>query len=239
MIRLEHVSHDFMHQDHTNRILNDINLEIKKQEIFGLVGHTGSGKSTLLRIMNGFIEASEGNVYLFDEKLNHNNKKRLVKKTSMIFQHFNLLSNLNVLDNVMLPNKIRKIDKTVSKENALKYLKYVGLEGYENRYIKTLSGGQKQRVAIARTLMSEPEVILCDEPTSALDGKMRHDILKLLKDINEAMGTTIVLVSHDISVIKSLCHRVAILEEGTIQDVIDVKYSSIKIESYQEALGHV
>ena len=235
MIRLEGISHDFK----PRRILNDINIDIKPREVYGLVGNTGSGKSTLLRIMNGFIEPTMGNVYLMGEKMTKENRGKLVKRTSMIFQHFNLLSNLNVLENVLLPNKLRKMDKEKSIEKARRFLKFVGLQDYENAYIKTLSGGQKQRVAIARTLMSEPEIIFCDEPTSALDGEMRQEVLKLLRDINEQMGTTIVIVSHDISVIQAMCHRAAILEDGQIRDVVTLERQPLKSLSYQEALKHV
>ena len=235
MIRLEGISHDFK----PRRILNDINIDIKPREVYGLVGNTGSGKSTLLRIMNGFIEATKGQVYLMGEKMTKENRGKLVKRTSMIFQHFNLLSNLNVLENVLLPNKLRKMDKEKSIEKARRFLKFVGLQDYENAYIKTLSGGQKQRVAIARTLMSEPEIIFCDEPTSALDGEMRQEVLKLLRDINEQMGTTIVIVSHDISVIQAMCHRAAILEDGQIRDVVTLERQPLKSLSYQEALKHV
>lgn len=235
MIRLEGISHDFK----PRRILNDINIDIKPREVYGLVGNTGSGKSTLLRIMNGFIEPTMGKVYLMGEALTKENRGKLVKQTSMIFQHFNLLSNLNVLENVLLPNKLRKMDKEKSIEKARRFLKFVGLQDYENAYIKTLSGGQKQRVAIARTLMSEPEIIFCDEPTSALDGKMRQEVLKLLRDINEQMGTTIVIVSHDISVIQAMCHRAAILEDGQIRDVVTLERQPLKSLSYQEALKHV
>lgn len=235
MIRLEGVSHDFK----PRRILSDINIDIKPREVYGLVGNTGSGKSTLLRIMNGFIEATEGQVYLMGEKMTKESRGKLVKRTSMIFQHFNLLSNLNVLENVLLPNKLRKMDKEKSIEKARRFLKFVGLQDYENAYIKTLSGGQKQRVAIARTLMSEPEIIFCDEPTSALDGEMRQEVLKLLRDINEQMGTTIVIVSHDISVIQAMCHRAAILEDGQIRDVVTLERQPLKTLSYQEALKHV
>lgn len=236
MIQLEHVSHDFMHQNKPRRILSDINLTINASEVFGLVGDTGSGKSTLLRIMNGFIKSTEGVVYLMDQKMDRNSQSELVKRTATIFQHFNLVSNLTVLDNVILPNKLRKMDKEKSIEKAHQYLEFVGLKGYELSYPRTLSGGQKQRVAIARTLMSDPDIIFCDEPTSALDFNMRIEVLKLLREINETMGTTIVIVSHDISVIQTMCHRVAILENGTISDIVDIDRKEIEAISYKDAL---
>ena len=236
MIQLENVSHDFIHQKEPKRILKDINLSVEGGEVFGLVGNTGSGKSTILRIMNGFIKPTKGRVSLLGQVLDDENKHDLVKRTAMIFQNFNLLSNLNVLENVLLPTKLRKMDSDKSLEIAKDYLRYVGLEGYEEAYIKTLSGGEKQRVAIARTLMSEPDIIFCDEPTSALDGEMRYDILRLLRDINETMGTTMIVVSHDISVIETLCHQAAILENGQIDTVIPIDRKEIKNISYREAL---
>ena len=236
MIKFENVYKSYNHQNKDEVILENINLHIKEKEIFGLVGDTGSGKSTMLRIMNGYIEASSGSVFLFNELLTKKNRSKLVKQTSMIFQNFNLLSNLNVIDNVLLPNKIRKIDKDISYNKALELLDFVGLKDYINAYPKTLSGGQKQRVAIARVLMSDPKVIFCDEPTSALDSNMSSEILMLLKSINEKYGTTIVIISHDISVIKAICDKAAILKDKNIIDVVKVKKELIKNLSYSEAL---
>ncbi|NLV88130.1 MAG: ATP-binding cassette domain-containing protein [Tissierellia bacterium] len=236
MIRLENVSKKFKINGRDDTVIKDINLSINKKEIFGLVGETGSGKSTILRLMNGFIEPDEGSIYLRGEKLDRKTRHQLVKETSMIFQGFNLLSNLNVIDNVLLPTKIRKGNKKENIDKAKELLSFVGLEDFHQSSIRTLSGGQKQRVAIARTLITNPKIIFCDEPTSALDDKMSYEILKLLKDINEKFGTTIVLVSHDISVIKALCNRVAILENGRIVDIVSLTTKEIKPVSYKEAL---
>jgi len=236
MIRLENVSKKFKINGRDDTVIKDINLSINKKEIFGLVGETGSGKSTILRLMNGFIEPDEGSIYLMGEKLDRKTRHQLVKETSMIFQGFNLLSNLNVIDNVLLPTKIRKGNKKENIDKAKELLSFVGLEDFHQSSIRTLSGGQKQRVAIARTLITNPKIIFCDEPTSALDDKMSYEILKLLKDINEKFGTTIVLVSHDISVIKALCNRVAILENGRIVDIVSLTTKEIKPVSYKEAL---
>lgn len=236
MIRLENVSKDYKMNGKTIRVLNDIHLSIYKKEIFGLVGTTGSGKSTMLRLMNGFIEPDSGHVYLMGQKLDHHTKHELVKHTSMIFQNFNLLNNLSVIDNVVLPTKFRKGSKKENSQKAKELLSFVGLSNFENSFVSTLSGGQKQRVAIARTLITNPQIIFCDEPTSALDEKMSYDILKLLKDINEKFETTIVLVSHDLSVIKALCNRVAIIQNGEITDVVSIKTNHLTPVSYKEAL---
>lgn len=236
MIRFENVSKNFMINGEETKVIDDISLQVDKKDIYGLVGGTGSGKSTILRLMNGFIKPDSGSIYLMGRKIDMETRHELVKDTSMIFQAFNLLSNLNVIDNVLLPTRLRKGNKKDNINKAKELLSYVGLSQFEKAYIKTLSGGQKQRVAIARTLMTNPKVIFCDEPTSALDEKMSYEILKLLKDINEKFHATIVLVSHDISVIKALCNRVAIIEDGKAADIISLETKKILPISYREAL---
>ena len=236
MIRFENVSKEFIINGKQSKIVDDINISIDEKEIYGIVGETGSGKSTILRLMNGFIEPDKGSIYLMNERLDHLSKHNLVKETSMIFQSFNLLGNLNVLENVLLPTKLRNGNKIDNLNKAKELLSFVGLSDFEQSYIRTLSGGQKQRVAIARTLMTNPKLIFCDEPTSALDEKMSYDVLKLLKEINKEFGTTIVVVSHDIAVIKALCNRVAIIEDGAITDVLSLETQELKPLSYKEAL---
>lgn len=236
MIRLENVTKNFLINGVESKILNSISISINRKEIYGLVGQTGSGKSTILRLMNGFIEPDSGEIFLMDKKLDKTTKHDLVKDTSMLFQNFNLLGNLNVINNVLLPTKLRKGNKKEDIEKAKELLNYVGLSNFEQAYIKNLSGGQKQRVAIARTLMTNPRLIFCDEPTSALDDKMSYEVLKLLKDINEEFETTIILVSHNISVIKALCNRVAIIEDGKISEIVSLKTKNIAPVSYKEAL---
>lgn len=186
--------------------------------------------------MNGFITPDEGEIYLLGQPLNKKTRKDLVKKTSMIFQNFNLVNNLTVLKNVLLPAKIRKKDGHESLLEARKLLSYVGLSEYEDKYIKELSGGEKQRVAIARSLMSNPKILLCDEPTSALDQSISIEILNLLKDINEKYETTIVFVSHNIETIKMLCTKALILNEGEVQDIIKLKSKPIINLTYKERL---
>lgn len=236
MIRLENVSKVFNLNGKENIVINDISVSIERKEIYGIVGETGSGKSTILRLMNGFIQPDGGVIYLMGERLDEKSRQRLVKDTSMIFQGFNLLGNLNVLDNVLLPLKIRKEKDKDNINRAKELLSFVGLSNLEKSYIRNLSGGEKQRVAIARTLMTNPKLIFCDEPTSALDEKMSYEVLKLLRDINEKFETTIVVVSHDISVIKSLCNRVAIIDEGRLADVVSLRTKELRPTSYREAL---
>jgi len=235
LIRLEKVSKDFFIGGEKTRVIDGINLHVDKKEIFGLVGETGSGKSTILRMMNGFIEPDEGSIYLMGKLLNSDTRHELVKETSMIFQGFNLLGNLNVIENILLPTRLRKGNQGENIEKARELLSFVGLSEFEEAYIRTLSGGQKQRVAIARTLITNPRIIFCDEPTSALDEKMSYEILRLLKDINERFETTIVMVSHDIGVIKSVCSRVAVMEDGRISELISLTPKGIEPVSYKEA----
>lgn len=238
MIRLEKVTKSFLINGKPSLVLKDIDLSIGKKEIYGLVGETGSGKSTLLRLMNGFIAPDTGSIYLMGQKLSPATRQELVKDTSMIFQGFNLLGNLNVIDNVLLPTRLRHGNKRDNLKKARELLSFVGLSEFESAYTRNLSGGQKQRVAIARTLITQPKLIFCDEPTSALDEKMSYEILKLLKMINEEFETTIVLVSHDISVIKALCSRVSIIEKASILDTVSLKTKELLPVSYKEALGH-
>lgn len=236
MIRFENVTKKFYINGKESRVINDISFSIYEKEIYGLVGETGSGKSTILRLMNGFIEPDNGSIYLMGKKLDKTIKHELVKDTSMIFQGFNLLGNLNAIDNVLLPTRLRKGNTKDNIKKARELLNFVGLADFEESYIRNLSGGQKQRVAIARTLITNPKIIFCDEPTSALDEKTSYEILKLLKDINEEFGATIVLVSHNISVIKALCNRVGIIEDGRISDIVSLKTKKIMPTSYKEAL---
>lgn len=235
MIRFENVSKKFDINGKETVIVERVNLMIKKQDIFGLVGGTGSGKSTILRMMTGFIQPDGGEIHLMGHRLNRKNRHKLVRETSMIFQSFNLLGNRSVIDNVLLPTKLRKGDRAANVQKARELLGFVGLSDFENAFPRTLSGGQKQRVAIARTLMTNPKIIFCDEPTSALDEKMSFEVLNLLKEINTRFETTMVVVSHDISVIKALCNQVAIIEDGRIDCIIPLQPHKVEPVSYQEA----
>ena len=237
MIELRNITKIYEINGQEEIIIDRIDLKVEEREIFGLVGETGSGKSTILRMMTGFIEPEEGEIFLMGQKLDHGSKHELVRHTSMIFQSFNLLGNLSVLENVLLPCRLRqRIDRS-SEARARELLDFVGLTSHVEAEIRTLSGGQKQRVAIARALMIQPKVIFCDEPTSALDERMSGEILTLLKHINQRFGTTIVLVSHDISVIKALCDRVAVIEQGRIEAVHQLAPGEIRPITYQEAFG--
>lgn len=236
IIKFKNVSKKFIDNKEEQEVLNDVSFEIEKGTITGIVGNTGSGKSTILKLVNGFLISDSGKVLIDDVLLTNDNKKEVVRETSFIFQHFNLLNNLNVLDNVSLSLKLKGIKKPERTSKSLEVIDYVGLSHLVNNYPKTLSGGEKQRVAIARSLMTNPRILIMDEPTSALDQKMSLDILKLLKDINQKDKTTMVIVSHDLDLLKSICSKVIILEEGTISSIVEIDNKDIVNKSYKERL---
>lgn len=199
--------------------LQDINLQVDKGQIFGVIGKSGAGKSSLIRCMNLLERPTKGEVIISDVDLTQLSAKALRaerRKIGMIFQHFNLLSSKTVYDNVALPLKLAGVGKDEIKQRVNELLGLVELSDKKNVYPKQLSGGQKQRVAIARALASEPEVLLCDEATSALDPHTTKNILKLLSDINQQLNLTIVLITHEMAVVKEICDHVAVIEQGKI-----------------------
>ncbi len=206
--------------------LKDVSLDIREGEIFGIIGMSGAGKSTLVRTLNRLEEISEGEVDFYGEdigRLKPAELRKLRQSIAMIFQGFNLLMQKTVLDNVMLPLKIAGIPRPERRAKALEMLKVVGLEDKKDSYPARLSGGQKQRVAIARALAADPKVLLCDEATSALDPKITEEILLLLQEINRTRGLTVVIITHEMSVVEKICDRVAIIDEGVLAEVGDVK----------------
>ena len=185
-----------------------INLKINKGEIFGLIGQSGSGKSTILRIIQGLLKADKGEINIAKNT-----------ETAYIFQEFNLLYNKNVFDNIALPLILKK---KFSTEKVEEVLKFVGLSDKKKSFIASLSGGERQRVAIARALVSNPQLLLCDEVTASLDKSVKDEILDLFEEINKKYGTTILVVTHELEVVKRLCSRVAIIEKGKITDIFNV-----------------
>lgn len=201
-------------------VLRDINITINEGEIYGLIGHSGAGKSTLLRCINGLETYTGGSVKVRGrevKELNPTELREFRKGLGMIFQNFNLMNRKNVFDNVALPLEVWGIEKSKIKEKVENLLELVGLSEKRNAKPAELSGGQKQRVAIARALSLDPEILLCDEATSALDPKTTKDILSLLLKINEQLGITIVIVTHQMEVIKEVCQRVALIDGGKIR----------------------
>lgn len=208
------------------QVLKDVSIEIESGEIFGIIGHSGAGKSTLLRCINGLEEYQEGNVLVSDKEVKSLNEKQmrdLRKELGMIFQHFSLLERKTVFDNVALPLECFGYTKSEIKKRVLELLEVVGISEKKNDKPRNLSGGQKQRVAIARALALNPQVLLCDEATSALDPNTTKSILSLLEDINKKLGITIIVVTHQMEVIKQICGRVAIMENGEVLEVGDTE----------------
>lgn len=201
-------------------VLKDITLEIKKGEVFGLVGHSGAGKSTLLRCINGLETYDKGSILVNQEQevkaLGNKSLRSFRKNLGMIFQHFSLLERKNVYDNIALPLECWGYNKADIDKRVLELLELVGLSDKKKNKPRELSGGQKQRVAIARALALNPNILLCDEATSALDPNTTKSILALLRDINEKLGITVIMVTHQMEVVKEICQRVAIMEDGQV-----------------------
>ena len=199
--------------------LQNINLSIGKGQVFGIIGTSGAGKSTLIKILTSLEEPTEGEIWIAGEEITSYTKKTLRvarKKTGVIFQHFNLFSSRTVLENVTYPLEIQGVALQEREKRAHEVLSFVGLAGKESDYPSALSGGQKQRVAIARALASNPEVLFCDEATSALDPQTTSQILSLLAELNKRLGITIVMITHQMQVIKEICTHMAVLEKGEI-----------------------
>ena len=206
--------------------LKDVSLSIEEGEIFGIIGMSGAGKSTLVRTLNRLEDVTSGCVRFYGKDLADLKPKELREvrhSISMIFQGFNLLDQRTVIENVEQPLRIAGVPRKVRRKTAEEMLKVVGLEEKKNEYPARLSGGQKQRVAIARALSADPKVLLCDEATSALDPKMTGEILDLLKTINSERKLTIIIITHEMSVVEKICDRVAIIDDGNLVEVGDVK----------------
>lgn len=207
------------------KALDQINLEIEKGDIFGIIGMSGAGKSTLVRCLNYLEKPTKGTVQIKDKELSQLKGRKLRQerqKISMIFQHFNLLMQKNVIDNICFPLEIAGVKKRDAQKRAKELLEIVGLSDKGKSYPAQLSGGQKQRVAIARALANNPEILLCDEATSALDPQTTQSILELLQQINQDYGITIVIITHEMSVVQKICNKVAILESGHLVETGNV-----------------
>ena len=200
-------------------ILHNINLSIENSDIFGIIGYSGAGKSTLLRLINALDVFQQGKILVDNNvinKLNGYDLRLLRQKIGMIFQNFNLLSSRNVFDNIALPLEIAGWSKTDINNRVNELISLVDLEEKKGFYPKDLSGGQKQRVGIARALANNPTILLCDEATSALDPANTNAILKLLQNIQQQLNITIVIITHQMNVIKSICNKVAVMDKGYI-----------------------
>ncbi len=230
LIEIKNLTKTFDLDGTTVTALNNVSLHIEKGDIFGIIGMSGAGKSTLVRSINFLERPSEGSVRIDGVDLAELSEKELRQKRSgigMIFQNFNLLEQKNVLDNICFPLEITGVKKKEAKVRAQELLKLVKLEEKEKAYPSQLSGGQKQRVAIARALATNPQILLCDEATSALDPQTTASILALLREINEELGITIVIITHSMAVVTEVCKRVAIIdggrlvEEGPVREIFE------------------
>ena len=219
MIKLENIDVTFKQGAKVVNAVKNVSLDVESGDIYGIIGYSGAGKSTLVRTINLLQRPTKGNVVVNGVDLLQLKPKGLRearKKIGMIFQHFNLMNTLSVFDNVAFPLKKSGKTKSEIEEKVLSLLELVGLEDKVNSYPRQLSGGQKQRVAIARALANDPDVLLCDEATSALDPKTTYSILELLKKVKVQLGITIVIITHEMQVVKEICNKVAVMEEGEV-----------------------
>lgn len=219
MIEIKNISKTFHQKKQSFKALDDVSLTIEKGDIVGIIGFSGAGKSTLIRTVNLLEKPDNGQIIINGKDFTKLNSKQLAnerKKIGMIFQHFNLLSSRTVFENIALPLELDNVSKNEITRKVNELLKIVGLEEKANDYPKSLSGGQKQRVAIARALANDPYLLLCDEATSALDPATTQSILQLLRDINQRLGITILLITHEMEVIKTVCNHVAVIDKGKL-----------------------
>lgn len=228
MIVLENLRKTYATPERVSHALAGVSLRIDRGEIFGIIGRSGAGKSTLIRMLNLLERPTEGRVVINDQEitaLGDAELRTFRQSVGMVFQHFNLLSSRTVCDNVCFPLRLAGMNRRQQLERAAEVLALVGLSDHADKYPRQLSGGQQQRVGIARALASKPQLLLCDEATSALDPETTQSILRLLVDINRNLGLTIVLITHSMDVIRSVCDRVAVIDAGQIVehgDVLDV-----------------
>ncbi|MDN5423544.1 MAG: ATP-binding cassette domain-containing protein, partial [Chryseobacterium sp.] len=236
MIEIKNISKTFHQKKQSFKALDKVSLSVEKGDIVGIIGFSGAGKSTLIRTVNLLERPDEGQIIINGRDFTQLSSKQLAgerKKIGMIFQHFNLLSSRTVFDNVALSLELDHVSKEEINRKVNELLKIVGLEEKAKDYPKSLSGGQKQRVAIARALANDPYLLLCDEATSALDPATTQSILQLLRDINQRLGITILLITHEMEVIKAVCNHVAVIDKGkllakgTLSEIISDKENPV------------
>ena len=242
MIKLKNISKVFDISGKKLTALDNVSLEVARGQICGVIGASGAGKSTLIRCVNLLERPTTGTVEVDGMELTRMSENELIharRNIGMIFQHFNLLSSRTVFDNIALPLELEKTPTNKINEKVTALLELVGLADKRDTYPANLSGGQKQRVAIARALASEPHVLLCDEATSALDPATTQSILKLLKEINRTLGITILLITHEMEVVKRICDQVAVIDKGRLieQGTVSEIFSNPKTELAQEFIS--
>ena len=233
MIEIKDLTKEFQTADGTVEALRNVNLNIQDGDIYGIIGMSGAGKSTLVRCINMLERPTKGQVLIDGQdiaKLSDKELRAVRRNVTMIFQGFNLLMQRTCLKNICFPLELIGMDKEKAKKRALELLDVVGLPDKANAYPAQLSGGQQQRIAIARALATDPKVLLCDEATSALDPKTTHAILELIRDINQRLGITVIIITHQMSVVEEICSRVAILDSGSVveEGMVSEVFSSPK-----------
>lgn len=229
MIKLINISKKY--DEKSAFFLNNINLEINSNEIFGIVGKSGAGKTSIINIVSGLVTPDSGDISFNDVnllKLNPQERRLYRKQIGFVFQNFNLLNNLTVEQNIILPLKLSKNERGLGEDKIDELIAYVGLTSKRNKYPHQLSGGEKQRVGIARALINEPKLLLCDEITASLDPETATKILNLLTKINNDKNIPIIFVSHDLLAIKNTCSRAAIIENGTVREIVNIANNGTK-----------
>ncbi|MDQ8919320.1 ATP-binding cassette domain-containing protein [Acinetobacter baumannii] len=224
-VNILNVEKEFKTKEGQFKAVNNVSMQVLDGDIYGVIGFSGAGKSTLLRMINLLEEPDQGDIKIFGQSLLDLSKKELLqqrKSIGMIFQHFNLLQNKTALENVELPLEFSRVSRKERRIIALDCLKIVDLADKKDAYPAKLSGGQKQRVAIARAISSQPKILLCDEPTSAVDPKTKQTILEYLKKINQQLGITIIIVTHEMQLIHEICNKVSVMENGEIVESFDL-----------------
>ncbi len=244
LLKLVNVTKTFYSDGKEFDAVKNVSLEIKKGEIFGIIGLSGAGKSTLIRCMNRLETPTSGDILIDGESILKMRGEQLIqlrKKVTMIFQQFNLLMQRTVAKNVRYPLELAGVPRAKANQRVRELLEIVGLSDKADNYPAQLSGGQKQRVAIARALASDPEVLLCDEATSALDPMTTQSILALLQDINRRLGITIVIITHEMAVIRQICTHVAILDGGEVAEEgsVDEVFTHTRSEAGRRLFGFV
>lgn len=244
LISIKQLKKIFTTEEQSITAVDSITLDIREGEIFGVIGYSGAGKSTFVRLLNRLEEPTDGTVFIDGREITKLRGKelRLARQDiGMIFQHFNLLWSRTVEENIAFPLEIAGIGKAERKKRVQELIDLVGLSGREKAYPSQLSGGQKQRVGIARALANKPKVLLCDEATSALDPETTNSILDLLIDINEKFGLTIIMITHEMHVIRKICHRVAVMENGKIveQGTVDDIFTNPQQEITRKFVSQV
>ena len=222
MIEIKNVTKTFSTKSENIHAVNEVSLSIQDGEIFGIIGYSGAGKSTLIRLINQLETQTTGDIFIDEVNIKQLSQKELRfqrQSIGMIFQHFNLLWSRTVQKNIELPLELAGVSKEERQKQAKELIELVGLTGRENAYPSELSGGQKQRVGIARALANHPKILLCDEATSALDPETTEQILSLLREINQKLRLTIVMITHQMEVVQKICHRMAVMEEGRMVEI--------------------